>query len=524
MLWDLNLTVGQATRNVYECIILSQDDMTIRTTILEARFLCGDKFLFDDLMRRYNDEILTNSGAQFIQAKLAEREERHKRQGASRYLLEPNIKEGKGGLRDLNSLYWICKYIYQVQSGKELVMAGVFSPEEYTKFQKCEDFLWAVRCQMHFLEGRAEERLSFDLQRKVAESLKYTSHGGLREVERFMKHYYLIAKDVGDLTRILCATLEEKHIKQTPPLSKFIKSLVRINRSQKIKEFPDFIIENKRINIVNTNVFSNDPINLIRIFYVASIRNLPFHPAVMTRIRRSLHLITEDLRNNKTANQLFLKILSGRDDPETVLRAMNESGVLGLFVPDFGRVVAMMQFNLYHHYTVDEHLLRSIGVLSEIERGELNDDHPLSTQIISEIHNRTALYVAVFLHDIAKGQPKDHSIEGAKIAKNLCPRFGMTPAETEIVSWLIENHLLMSDIAQTRDLNDPKTIDYIVGIIQNPERLKLLLILSVADMKAVGPGIFTGWKGQLLRTLYHQAEILLVGGQSSLTLNEQVEN
>ncbi len=524
MLWDLGLNVGHATRNIHECIVLSQDNMTIRTTILEARYICGDKNLFNELVNRFNKKILTNSGADFIQAKLAERDERHKRQGASRYLLEPNIKEGKGGLRDLNSLYWICKYIYHVQSGQELVLAGVFSPEEFARFQKCEDFLWAVRCRMHFLEKRAEERLSFDLQRKVAVSLKYTTHGGLREVERFMKHYYLIAKDIGNLTRILCASLEEKHFKQTPPLSKLMRSLVRINKSQKIKEFPDFIIENKRINIVNSKVFINDPINLIRIFYVASIQNLPFHPEVMTRIRRSLHLITKDLRNNATANRLFVQILTSKDDPETVLRKMNESGVLGLFIPEFGRVVAMMQFNLYHHYTVDEHLLRSIGVLSEIERGELNEDHPLSTKIISEIHYRTALYVAVFLHDIAKGRPEDHSTEGAKIAKDLCPRFGLSPTETEIVSWLIENHLLLSDIAQTRDLHDTKTVDHIVNIIQNPERLKLLLILSVADMKAVGPGIFTGWKGQLLRTLYYQAETIMAGDQSKQTLNEQIKD
>ena len=524
LLWDLGLKVGQATRNIQECIRQSRNDMTIRTTILEARFLCGDKQLFDELVKKFNKEIVANSGSEFIQAKLAERDDRHTQQGASRYLLEPNIKEGKGGLRDLNSLYWICKYVYQVQSGKELVEVGVFSQEEFARFQKCEDFLWAVRCQMHFTEGRAEERLSFDLQRKVATSLKYTTHGGLREVERFMKHYFLIAKDVGDLTRILCASLEEKHIKQTPPLSSLIKSLVRKNKLQKIKEFPDFTIENQRINIANSEVFTKDPVNLIRIFFFASTQNLSFHPEVMTRIRRSLHLITEELRNNETANRLFLKILTSRDDPESVLRTMNESGVLGLFIPEFGRVVAMMQFNLYHHYTVDEHLLRSVGVLSEIERGGLNEDHPLSTKIILEIQNRTALYVAVFLHDIAKGRPEDHSIEGARIAKKLCPRFGMTPSETETVSWLIENHLLMTDIAQTRDLHDTKTIDYIVNIIQNPERLKLLLILSVSDMKAVGPGVFNGWKGQLLRTLYYQIEMILVGGQSNQSLNQQIEN
>ncbi len=516
MLWDLGLKVGHATRSVDDCVRLSRSDMTIRTAILEARFLWGDKPLFDDLIKSFNESVVKGTATEFVTAKLAERDERHRRQGASRYLVEPNVKEGKGGLRDLNTLFWITKYAYQVQSGSEMVKAGVFSKRENKRFRQCEDFLWAVRCHMHFLTKRAEERLSFDIQREIAQRLGYTEHPGQRDVERFMKHYFLVAKDVGDLTRILCADLEEKHVKQTPGLSRFLGVLRGSRKSRPLDGTTDFVVENQRLNVTNDQVFERDPVNLIRIFALAERHDLLFHPDAMRLVRRSRRLIGKDLRNNAEANRLFINILTSRNDPETVLRRMSETGVLSRFIPDFGKVEAMMQFNMYHHYTVDEHLLRAIGVLSELERGERGDDHPLATGLIKEIQNRRVLYVALFLHDIAKGRPEDHSIVGARISKRLCPRLGLTPGETETVSWLIEHHLLMSTVAQSRDLNDHKTIADFAGVVQTPERLKLLLILTVADIKAVGPGVFTGWKGQLLRTLYYETETLLSGGSPNV--------
>ncbi|WP_321334575.1 [protein-PII] uridylyltransferase [Breoghania sp.] len=516
MLWDLGLKVGHATRSVDDCVRLSRSDMTIRTAILEARFLWGDQPLYDNLIKSFNDSVVKGTATEFVTAKLAERDERHRRQGASRYLVEPNVKEGKGGLRDLNTLFWIAKYAYQVQSGSEMVKAGVFSKRENKRFLQCEDFLWAVRCHMHFLTKRAEERLSFDIQREIAQRLGYTEHPGQRDVERFMKHYFLVAKDVGDLTRILCADLEEKHVKHTPGLSRFLGVLRGSRRSRPLDGTTDFVVENQRLNITGDQVFQRDPVNLIRIFALAERHDLLFHPDAMRLVRRSRRLIDKDLRNNGEANRLFINILTSRNDPETVLRRMSETGVLSRFIPDFGKVEAMMQFNMYHHYTVDEHLLRAIGVLSELERGERGDDHPLATGLIKEIQNRRVLYVALFLHDIAKGRPEDHSIVGARIAKRLCPRLGLTPGETETVSWLIEHHLLMSTVAQSRDLNDQKTIADFASVAQTPERLKLLLILTVADIKAVGPGVFTGWKGQLLRTLYYETETRLSGGSPNV--------
>jgi [protein-PII] uridylyltransferase len=519
-LWDLGLKVGHATRSIDECIRQSKADMTIRTAILEARFLLGDKVLFDEMVKRFDEEVVRGTAAEFVAAKLAEREERHRRSGQSRYLVEPNVKDGKGGLRDLHTLFWIAKYVYRVSESSELIARGVFDRGEYQVFRHCEDFLWSVRCHMHFLMGRAEERLSFDIQREIAVRLGYTEHPGQQDVERFMKHYFLVAKDVGDLTAIVCAELEDSHAKSVPVLSRVMARLRPVKR-RSLSESDDFIVEHNRILCARPNVFERDPVNLIRIFHLAQKHNLAFHPDAMRLLRRSL--IDAKLRENEEANRLFLDILTSTNDPETVLRRMNEAGVLGRFVPSFGKIVAMMQFNMYHHYTVDEHLLRCIGILAEIERGGSNDTS-LANELIHKLRpaSRTVLYVTMFLHDIAKGRPEDHSTAGARVARRLCLRLGLSAADTELVAWLIENHLVMSSVAQSRDLSDRKTIENFAAVVQSTEQLKLLTILTTADIKGVGPGVWNGWKAQLIRTLYYETEPVLTGGFSEVNRAQRV--
>ena len=514
-LWDCEVKVGHAVRTVADCLRLSRKDMTIRTSILDARYVCGDQPLFSDLRSRFDLEVVKGSGAEFIEAKLAERDTRHARTGESRYVVEPNVKDGKGGLRDLQTLFWIGKYFYRVESGAELVGAGVFDRAEFRTFRRCEDFLWAVRCHLHFMTGRAEERLSFELQRDMALRLSYTPHPGAREVERFMKHYFLIAKEVGDLTRIFCSALELRHVKRAHVLSRTLQRLRR-RKQGPLSDNPDFVVEAGRLNIADEDVYARDPVNMIRLFFLADKYILAFHPDALKIARRSLKLINARLREDAEANRLFMQILTSANDPEIVLRRMNEAGVLGKFIPDFGKIVALVQFNMYHHYTVDEHLIRSVGLLAAIEQGRLSEDHPLANEIIHTIKSREALYVAVFLHDIAKGRPEDHSIAGARVARRLARRFGLSPAEVETVAWLVEHHLVMSRIAQSRDLADRKTIEDFAATVQNLERLKLLLILTVADIRAVGPGVWNGWKGQLLRTLYYETEPVLAGGHSQM--------
>jgi [protein-PII] uridylyltransferase len=521
-LWDMGLKVGHATRSVDECIRQAKADMTIRTALLESRYILGDAKLYQELTVRFDKEVAQGTAPQFVAAKLAEREERHRRAGQSRYLVEPNVKDGKGGLRDLHTLFWIAKYVYRVREPEELIERGVFDRDEYNMFRRCEDFLWSVRCNMHFLAGRAEERLSFDIQREIAVRLGYTAHPGLKDVERFMKHYFLTAKNVGDLTAILCADLEEREAKPAPVLSRVIARF-RPARSRVLSETEDFIVETNRINLARPNVFKRDPVNLIRLFYLAQKHNLAIHPEAMRACTRSLNLIDGNVRNDPEANRLFLEILTSKNEAETVLRRMNEAGVLGAFVRAFGRIVAMMQFNMYHHYTVDEHLLRCIGILNEIERGG-NPDFALASELIRTIQpqHRAVLYVSLFLHDIAKGRVDDHSIAGARIARRFCPRLGFNAADTELVAWLVEVHLVMSTVAQSRDLSDRKTIENFAAVVQSLERMKLLAILTTADIRGVGPGVWNGWKAQLLRTLYYETEPTLTGGFSEVNRAERV--
>jgi [protein-PII] uridylyltransferase len=519
-LWDARQKVGHATRTIEDCIKMARSDNTINTSMLEARFVAGDATLFTTMVQRYRQSVVQKNAKSFVADKLSERDLRHAKYGESRYAVEPDIKDGKGGLRDLHTLFWIAKFLFNANSTEELAQNGVFTKNELHRFQKCENFLWVVRCHLHFLTKRGEDKLTFDHQSELAERLNYKSHSGLRHVERFMKHYFLMAKEVGSLTRIFCASLEARHLKDAPSLARMFGKFLPKSAGQKLPH--GFRMEAGRIDIITEDVFEKDPIGLIGIFNLAAEHGVEIHPDALKAIRLSLRLIDDKLRNNAVAQTMFLECLTGGGDPESILRSMNEAGVLGRFIPEFGHVVAMMQFNMYHHYTVDEHLIRTVGVLRAIETGLLKDDHPLSAVLFPTLTSRRSLYVAGLLHDVAKGRPEDHSIAGERMAKDICPRLGLTPAETETVAWLIRWHLLMSETAQMRDLNDFKTILDFTKIVQSPERLKLLLILTVADIRAVGPGVWNGWKGQLLRTLYAEAEPVLTGGHSAVTRNERL--
>ena len=504
LLWDLGLKVGHATRSVDESLRQAKADMTIRTALLESRFISGDEKLFLELKKRFADEVAATTGMAFVEAKLAERDQRHQRLGDSRYVLEPNIKEGKGGLRDLHTLFWIAKYLYRIDDLRELVGLGVLTEEEYAAFDKAQDFLWTLRCTLHYVTGRAEERLTFDVQPEIASRMGYTDHAGTQRVERLMKHYYLVAKDVGDLTRIFCAALEAEQ-KRPPRFS--LAGLLRRRR-----DIEGFRLEGDRLTVADEGVFGRDPVKLLGLFHVAQQNGLDIHPKALRAVRRSLRLVDAALRENPEANRLFLEMLTSPKDPETTLRRLNEAGVFGRFITDFGRVVAQMQYDMYHVYTVDEHTIRAIGLLHGIEQGRHKAEHPLSSEIVHKLVSRRVLYLAVLLHDIAKGRGGNHSAIGAEVAYKLGPRLGLSAAETETAAWLVRHHLAMSHTAQKRDIGDPKTISDFAELVQSPERLKLLLVLTVVDMRATGPKVFNGWKAALLRDLYYKTEEVLTGG------------
>ncbi|HBQ23391.1 MAG TPA: [protein-PII] uridylyltransferase [Alphaproteobacteria bacterium] len=506
-LWDMKLKVGHAVRSMDETIKMARQDMTIRTAVLEARFIHGDAGIFDKTMARLETELFAQTGMEFVAAKLDERNKRHQRQGGTRYLVEPNVKEGKGGLRDLHMLFWLAKYIFGTREPKELIHLNLFTKEAFQRFERSRRFLWTVRLHLHLVRGRAEERLTFDIQQEIASRMGFLDRGATRGVERFMKRYFLAAKDVGDLTRIICAALEDNQKKQAPGISRFMPSFMQ----RKQRPAPGFVLTNGRLNFDLDEPLQASPERIIGIFRLSQTSRYDIHPTALELMSDSLGLVDARLRAHEGANKLFMEILTDQDFAETSLRRMNEAGVLGRFVPDFGKIVAMMQFNMYHHYTADEHLIRAIGILAQIERGELKEEHPLATELFPRIGTRKILYMAMLLHDIAKGRDEDHSIAGERIAYRLCPRLGFTAAETETVAWLVRYHLVMSATAQRRYVGVPKTIRDFVAFVQSPARLRYLLILTVADIRAVGPGVWNGWKGSLLRQLYQEADDVLAG-------------
>ena len=507
ILWDLKLKVGHASRTVKECLRLGADDFTIRTAMLEQRYLAGDQALAETLAQRLHKDLFAGSGREFIEAKLAERESRHIKQG-QRYVVEPNVKEGKGGLRDLQSLYWIAKYVHNVQDAAELVGIGVFTEEEFRGFAAAEDFLWAVRGHLHLLTNRASEQLTFDMQVLVAEAMGYQDTKGRRAVEVFMQHYFLHATEVGDLTRIFLTKLEADHVKAEPILERIFR------RKPRVKE--GYMVVNNRIAIKDDAAFLSDKLNLLRLFEEALRTGMLIHPDAMRLIKSNLHLIDDDVRTAPEAQRIFFDLLLKHGNPERALRRMNELGVLSAFVPEFEPIVAMMQFNMYHSYTVDEHIIQCIKNLAQIERGELEEDLPVASSILKRGVDRKVLYTALLIHDIGKGRPEDHSILGAQMARKIAPRLGLSKADTDTVEWLVRYHLLMSDMAQKRDIADPRTVRDFAKAVQTVKRLDLLCVLTVCDIRGVGPNTWNNWKAVLIRALYRQTRRALETGLEDL--------
>ncbi len=508
MLWDLKLKVGHASRTIQDCIRLAREDYTIRTTLVEYRHLAGDTALAKKLGKQLWTDLFQSTAADFIEAKLEERSERHRKQGGQRYVVEPNVKEGKGGLRDLQSLFWISKYVNGVKDAADLVGLGVFTQDEFETFVTAEDFLWAVRCHLHLIGGRAVDQLTFDMQVEVADAMGYRDHGGRRAVEHFMQAYFRQATNVGELTRIVLTALEANHTKPEPVL---VRLLARRKRAK-----PPYAIKQNRITVADETAFFADKLNMLRIFEEALRTGTLLHPDAMRLVAANLDLIDDELRDDKTARRIFLDLLLKHGNPERALRRMNELGVLDAFIPEFKPIVAMMQFNMYHHYTVDEHTIQCISHLAQIERKELIEELPVASGILERGVNRKVLYVALLLHDIGKGQDEDHSILGAQIARKVAPRLGLKKKECETVEWLIRYHLLMSDVAQKRDISEPRTVRGFANAVKSVERLDLLTVLTVCDIRGVGPDTWNNWKAVLIRNLYKATKDALQNGIEDL--------
>ncbi len=504
-LWDLGLKVGHATRTVAQCIEDARRDISVQTALLDARFLSGDEAAFAAFQAQYAKARAKWGFAQFLAAKRAERAARHAKFGDSPFLVEPNIKESRGGLRDLQTLYWEARYAFGVEKMPELVGpdapgGGLLTEQEARAIRRAWSFFWTVRFHLHYITGRAEERLTFDLQPVVGARMGYTRHGMQEGVERFMKHLFLTTRDVVRLTRLLEPGLERAALGMPAVARGWDPAL----------EAQGLAVADGKVLFAPGFDIARDPAVIFRLVLAARDRAMDIHPlAYRAMVRNARHLGI----GSADAPRLFLEVLTGKEGARW-LRVLNETGVLARFLPDWARITGLMQFDTYHVFTVEEHTIEAIRVLNDLEEGKLAAIAPVASELVGQVASRRALYLATLLHDIGKGRGGDHSEIGAEIAQNLCPRLGLTPEETETVSWLVLNHLLISQTAFKRDIDDPKTILDLAETVQSPERLRLLLVLTVADMRAVGPKVWNGWKATLLRELYWRVAEVLAGGLS----------
>jgi [protein-PII] uridylyltransferase len=509
-LWDLGLKVGHSSRTVDETIKYAKGDHTIMTAVLEHRLIAGDTELAKNLEDRLNHDGLKSHAFDFVASKLEERDQRHVKAGTTRFVVEPNVKEGKGGLRDLHTLYWIAKYLAGGAGKDAEVLDLILTDKERRIFMRAFDFLWKVRIIMHTAAGRGEERLTFDLQPEVARRMGFIDREGEPNVERFMRRYFVVAKEVGALTRTFCTKLETQQAKPLARLSSLIQSgIMNLTRA----DHPGFTVTNGRLSVHSADIFQKSPVAMFMLFKMADRLELDLHPDAFTAIARNLDLVTPSLRRNPEAARLFLDLLVRGKNPYRTLSMMSETGLLGRYIPEFGRIVAQTQFNMYHAYTVDEHTLRAVDIIHGIDTGRFKEDHPLSSVIMPQITDKESLYLAMLLHDTGKGNELGQEVGGEIAARKACERLGIEDWKTDQVAWLVRHHLVLSDYAQKRDVSDPETVAAFAHIVETPERLRLLLILTVADIRAVGPGVWNAWKGQLMRDLFDATESAFRGGR-----------
>jgi [protein-PII] uridylyltransferase len=522
-LWDLGLKVGHATRSIEDCLVEGAKDTTIRTALLDARHVAGNAPLFAAFHQQFRAACKESGAAEYILAKQAERQQRHRRYGDSPFMVEPNVKEGRGGLRDIQTLYWISRYVFDTQTMGELAdVGGVLTQAEARHGRRAWEFLWTVRFHLHYVAGRAEERLTFDLQPVVGARMGYTRHGRQDGVERFMRHYFLNAREIARLTRILEPAIMRAALGPPAIEAETDKALLASG----------FVLAEGKLLPISGRDFDSEPLQMLRILRIARDRNLELHPlAIRSFIQNERRAIA--LRDDPLAADAFMDLLCGKEhdhrgpgthpDGARWLSVLNETGFLGRFLPDWARIVGQMQFDTYHIFTVDEHTIEAVRVLNTMERGELAEVAPVASSLIDQLQSRRALYLAMLLHDICKGRGGDHSELGAEVALYIGPALGLSAEETETVSWLVLHHLLLSTTAFKRDIDDPKTILDLAETIQSPERLRLLLVLTVADMRAVSAKVWNGWKATLLRDLYSRVAEVLAGGLATTERDVRVQ-
>jgi len=496
-LWDMGAHIGHAVRSVKETMQHLNEDWASATAALESRLLMGSGHYYNALNNNLKTFFKKNRKA-FIDAKLIELEARYDRTGRSAFMMEPDIKEARGGLRDVQTVFWLAKAWYGRDNVDDLVQHGAISELERDQLLEAQAFLWRCRAALHLEVKRASDRLGFEQQIILAERMKYQAvveH--LPGVDAFMKEYF---RHVGRISRITGMMRLHFQEQLNPQRFTFKRNIG-----------DGFTLEGNRVGIRDADVFKADPLRLLRVFLVSQEDRRLLSSQVLRQIRADVELIDDNFRNNPDAQTLFLRILRHKRNVHWTLRGMNITGVLGRFIPEFRDVVGLGQFNRYHACTVDEHTLRALGEARNFWHRNRVARLPLAHDICLKIKRPELLYIALIFHDIAKGMLGDHSQNGAVIARRFCNRIGLNRDATDLVSWLVEEHLLMAVKSQRFDLSDPDVINDFAQRVGDSERLDYLLLLSVADIAAVGPNVWNDWKGSLLKELYHATSDCLLG-------------
>ena len=507
-LWDMNVKLGHAVRTVNETMGYVREDWNTATAGLESRLLCGHGVACAALQKKI-DAFFSRKRKAFVEAKLEEMEQRHTQTGDTAFLMEPDIKEGKGGLRDVQTVFWLAKVWYGSKNIADLVRQGAVSDTEYRNLMQAQDFLWRCRTGLHLEVGRASDRLGFEQQMRLAERMGYQNEPGKHAVEVFMNDYFRHAGRIARVSGLLSMHFQEELHPQW------------LTRRKDIGD--GFTLEGKWLGVHDGSIFDEDPLRLLRVFHAAQKGHRWLSSQALRQVREHVLLIDDAFRENPEACRMFLRVLSDRRNVAASLKQMNDTGVLGRFIPEFRHAVGLGQFNNYHAYTVDEHTIRAIGEARNMVHTQRGERLALAVNVFRKIERPELLYLALLFHDIAKGLSGDHSELGGACAVKACHRLGLHQDATNLVAWLVRNHLLMAMASQRSDLTDPAVIEQFARKIGDVERLRYLLLLTVADIAAVGPNIWNDWKGTLLRDLYLATERYLMGEEdASVSTQERV--
>ncbi len=513
-LWDMRLDVGYSVRTINDCVDMAREDLTVKTALLDSRFIIGSRILFKEFNKTMLAQILAKGSDNFIKAKIEELKKRREKYGSTVYTLEPNVKEGKGALRDLHTALWVAKIKYKVNHPRELIIKGILSEDELNEYYNSLSYLWRIRNELHYQAGRKNDQLTFESQIKLAEFLKYCDNGKILAVEEFMRDYYLHATKVEHFSSQLiskCVWREEGALKI---LGYFIRRPIG----------EGFYILKNELVIPDELMVEKEPVRLMRIFEYAQKHGVSLNIKVKGLIRRSLDLVNDKFRRNRDVNNSFLTILRAEKGVAETLKLMHHLEFLNRFIPELERIYCKVQHDLYHIYTVDIHSLFAVEETEKLWLGEQAVQLPLLTQLAREVDKRELLVLSVLLHDIGKGEGGGHADRGADMVPTIARRLFLSREDADSLEFLVRHHVVMAHIAQRRDLHDEKMIIQFAKQLGKSENLKMLYMLTYADIKAVGPEVWTEWKASLLQELYEKAYQVLERGDFKLEASSERVN